>query len=181
MTGSIDRYHPAVRRSQDKSLTRVLWPMPGGSGNYLQSLAVILSMVADTEEIEEVMDAMLQYFRQVSSRRAVRSYLYVIAALGLIEAESHRANLTASGRRYLKTKNPRIIENALRVRVAGVEELLALLDERPRRIGLLLVEMNSLGFGWQTQSQVRYRLRWLEEVGVVGQRGRARQEYFLSS
>jgi repressor of nif and glnA expression len=35
------------------------------------------------------------------------------------------------------------------------------------RIGHLHAQLQERGFAWRTQSQVRYRLRWMEAAGIV--------------
>jgi repressor of nif and glnA expression len=160
--------------------SRTLWPLPGGSGAYLRSLHTILDIVARREDAEDIIDALLKRFESVSSRKAARSYLHVVADLGLIEMRGYSIKLTKDGEAFRARRDPSVVRRALVERIAGVPEILNILSVTPLRIGLLLPEMQARGFeSWTTDKQVRYRLRWLEEVGAVSSRGKARPEYFV--
>lgn len=160
--------------------SRTLWPLPGGSGSYLRSLRTILDIVARREDVEDIIDALLKRFKSVSSRKAARSYLHVVADLGLIDMRGDSVKLTKDGEAFRAKRDPAVVGRALVERIAGVPEILEVLSVTPLRIGLLLPEMQARGFdSWTTDKQVRYRLRWLEEVGAVSSRGKARPEYFV--
>jgi hypothetical protein len=165
--------------SDTPSRSRSLWPLPGGSGEYLASLHSILEMVHASTDTDEVLDQLLSAFPAVASRKAARSYLHVVNDLGLVDLDGPAIRLTTAGQKYRETKDAKVVERALLNRIAGVPELLALIAQRPRRLGLLCEAMRHEGFSWSTQSQVRYRLRWLEEVDWVTRHGQARPEYRL--
>lgn len=156
---------------------RTLWPLPGGSGGYLAAVSEMLRMVRLTTDTDEVVDNVVGRFEAVRSRKAARSYLHVLGHLGLVDMDGPVIRLSASGTSFLSSHNPAIIREALVTRIAGVAELINILRKRPARIGLLLPQLQARGYQWTTMSQVRYRLRWLEELGVVTRHGRARPEY----
>lgn len=85
--------------------------------------------------------------------------------------------LTDSGQAWSATGDVEIIRKALLNRVAGCSEILTLLAQRPLRTGALAEQLAVLGYEWRTLSQVRYRLRWLEAVGLVDRIGKVRPEY----
>lgn len=156
---------------------RSLWPLPGGTGQYLASLSTILHLVAETTDTDTVLDQIVANFDRARSHKTARSYLRVVDSLGLARLDGPVVRLTPLGREYLRTRDPAIVRAALLDRVEGTAELLSLLRQQPARIGLLHQRMRANGYQWRTLSQVRYRLRWLEEVGAVTRHGRARPEY----
>ena len=158
---------------------RSLWPLPGGTGQYVVTLGIILHMVDKTTDTDEVLDQVIAKFDRAHSRKAARSYLHVVADLGFVDLDGPVVRLTAAGRKYLKTGDVALVRKALFNRVDGIAELLRVLGQRPMRIGLLHERMKARGYRWTTLSQVRYRLRWLEEVGAVTRHGAARPEYRL--
>ncbi len=159
------------------SQARSLWPLPGGAGRYLDSLRAILHMVDGTTDTEEVLGRMVVEFDKTKSLKAARSYLHVVADLGFIDLDGPVVRLTSSGRSYHQAGDAKLVRKALLSRIEGVTEMLQLLGRRPMRIGLLHERMKEAGFNWKTVSQVRYRLRWLEEVGTVTRHGAGRPEY----
>jgi hypothetical protein len=159
------------------SQARSLWPLPGGAGRYLDSLRAILHMVDDATDTDEVLARMVVEFDKTTSLKAARSYLHVVADLRFIDLDGPVVRLTSPGRSYLKAGDPTIVRRALLARIAGAAEILELLGRRPMRIGLLHERMQEAGYSWTTVSQIRYRLRWLEEVGAITRHGAARPEY----
>jgi hypothetical protein len=181
-TGSDYRYYRPVAygaMADTPKQARSLWPLPGGAGQYLASLGTILHMVAETTDTDAVLDQIVATFERAQSRKTARSYLHVVADLGFVILDGPVVRLTTSGRKYLQTGDTALVREALLERVDGTAELLRLIEQQPRRIGLLHERMQESGYSWSTLSQVRYRLRWLEEVGAVTRHGTARPEYRL--
>ncbi|WP_338857834.1 hypothetical protein WDY80_23870 (plasmid) [Gordonia hongkongensis] len=157
---------------------QTLWPLPGGVGNYLFALEWIVGQVAGVERTESVVDQMVAHY-SLASRKAAVSYLRVAHTLGLIEIVGSSVYLTPVGKAYIASPCPKLVEESLVSRVSGCADITAELALRPRRLGPLAELMRERGHRWSTNSQVRYRLRWLEEVGVVGRRGTSRPEYHM--
>lgn len=160
---------------------KTLWPLPGGSGSYLATLSWLLAQVASTAKTAEVIQRMVEQY-QLTSYKAAGSYLRVPHTLGLIEIVGASVYLTTVGRDYLGDPSPGIVRDLLETRVSGCTDIVGVLNGRPRRIGPLTERMRELGHSWSTDKQVRYRLRWLEEVGVVERLGGIRQpEYRIAT
>lgn len=155
---------------------RTLWPLPGGVGNYLTTLEWIVAQVAAVGRTEEVAARIVDRY-DVGSLKTATSYLRVVHALGLIEISGQSVYLTRRGRTFLDAPSPAIVEEVLNARIAGCTDITAELARRPRRIGPLTELMREQGHSWSTNTQVRYRLRWLEEVGAVERQGTTRPEY----
>lgn len=155
---------------------RTLWPLPGGRGSYVSSLRTILRIVQQTTDIERVIDEIMSAY-SLSSRKAARSYIRVVATLGFVEVVGQSVYLTRSGRAELADPDLARVRRALLTRVAGCREIIAVLRRRPLRIGCLRERLARVGFEWSTATQVRYRLFWLEEVGEVEHGPGGRPEY----
>ena len=158
-----------------------IWPLPGGTGHLLESLGTFIDLAADRPLVDDYVYAVIDEFPGVTSAKAARSYMRVVIDLGFAETSRGRISITPDGRRFRRSGSPKIVRDALRKRIAGIDELIDELKTEPDRIGLLLPRMQGRGFAWTTTSQVRYRLRWLEEVGMVTQEGRARPIYSIVS
>lgn len=157
---------------------QTLWPLPGGAGNYLSALEWIVRQVADDDRTEDIVDRMVTHYG-LASHKTAASYLRVPHVLGVIEIVGNSVYLTAVGKEFLATPAATIIETGLVTRISGCTDITAELARRPRRLGPLAELMRERGHSWSTNSQVRYRLRWLEEVGVVGRKGTTRPEYHV--
>lgn len=139
--------------------------MPGGQ-DYLAALERLIDTISASQDTEEVLDRLMERFG-LASRKAALSYLRVASTLDLVTLLGPHVSLTRSGLAYAETHSPALVRHALLERVAGTEELLAAIDESPMRMSGACEHMRTLGYDWSTQSQVRYRLRWLEAVGLV--------------
>jgi hypothetical protein len=159
---------------------RTLWPLPGGGGQFLKSLRSMLLQVEKNRTRDQMVAFIFKKFPNVESEKAARSYLLVLHSLGLAEFPRLRSRLTPEGKAFLETRDIAIIRRVLLERIVGVSDLVELIHEQPRRIGLLLAAMNERGFQWSTASQIRYRLRWMQECDMVKVNGNARQTYLLT-
>lgn len=168
-------------RRAEGSQARALWPLPGGAGNYLGALRRFLDLAEDEPHVDEFTSRVVRKNKTVSSAKAARSYLHVVIDLGFLAMKRGSVVRTQEGEKFVSSNDFNIVRQALVERVAGVSDLLDELRRQPDRIGLLLPRMQALGYRWQTASQIRYRLRWLEEVGMVKKEGRARPVYSLAS
>lgn len=147
--------------------SRSLWPLPGGRGNYLAAMRWILEKVRPAMPTDELLDLVIKNFK-LSSRDTAYSYLRVIHDLGLLEVKPTRVDTTQNGQDYVETQDREIIIEALINRIAGTREVIQVLSQSSMAIGKLSDEMKDLGYdSWKTKAQLRYRLHWLEEVGMV--------------
>jgi len=100
----------------------------------------------------------------------------------MLERSRGRFVRTDIGDSFVRTGRHEIVLAQLIARIAAVEEIIDVLRTTPLRIGLLQQELLESGLiSWRTDKQVRYRLRWLEELGVLRREGKARPVYSLTS
>jgi hypothetical protein len=106
-------------------------------------------------------------FPQVESIATVNGYFRVLVALGLIELGSGQISLTPAGREFVEIHDVELVCEALRTRIVGVKELLEELQRGQRTMEQLQEVMGEVGLAWETNSQLGWRLHWLESVGLV--------------
>ena len=120
--------------------------------------------------MREAIAWMIQRWDSVNSEKSARGYWQVPRSFGLLETTGEHIALTADGATYLETPNNGLLLALLRKSVAGFDELIAELEERPLSADGGLTLLNStLGVGWESDAQVRFRLGWLENLGLVEQ------------
>jgi hypothetical protein len=161
---------PAAMVRSDKALS--VWPLPGGGKVWKQSLDVMLRYVAESgPTVRDAIDWMLRRFDRVNSEKVARGYWQVPRSFGLMETVGERLALTADGALYLDSPRREVLLRLLRESVAGFDELVAALDAGTLTTadGLTLLNQ-TLGVGWESDAQVKFRLGWLENLGVVVQR-----------
>jgi len=154
----------------DKMLS--VWPLPGGGQVWKQSLDSMLRYVAGVgPTMREAIGWILQTFDRVNSEKVARGYWQVPRSFGLLETVGEHLQLTADGVGYLDSGDAEDLVTLIRQSVAGFDELLDALDQGPisADAGLRLLN-DQLGVAWESDAQVRFRLSWLENLGVVEQR-----------
>jgi restriction system protein len=163
---------PVRPRSARTDKVLSVWPLPGGGQVWKESLDAMLAFVAESgPTMREAIAWMIQRWDRVNSEKVARGYWQVPRSFGLLETVGEHIALTADGATYLESPSDTLLLTMLRTSVAGFDELLAELEQRPLSADAGLSLLNSvLGVGWESDAQVRFRLGWLENVGVVTQR-----------
>ena len=160
------RSHAGFARS-DKALS--VWPLPGGGRVWKQSLDAMLTYVAQSgPTMRDGIDWMLRRFDRVNSEKVARGYWQVPRSFGLLETVGERMALTRDGASYLESTRPEVLLTMIRKSVAGFDELLAELEQHAvsAEDGLKVLT-ESLGVAWESDAQVKFRLGWLENLGIA--------------
>jgi hypothetical protein len=150
--------------------SRSLWPLPGGSAHYLESLLTAISLAHDSPSLEEYIHRFRTAFPSVTSDVRARSYVRdVLQSLNVLEIEAVDViHPTTAGKHLTTSSNPRaVLLQLLKEQVMGIDELIGLLSGDSMAIRHLLTGMQELGFTWQSEWPVRFRLNWLRTAGVV--------------
>lgn len=173
---AVPRPAPRPRRIRsDKALS--VWPMPGGRLAWKATLDRMLGFVAgEAPTMPEAIKWLIDSFDRVSSEKVARGYWQVTRNFGLTELEGERLAATTAGAEYLADSTASRLYALIESNVAGLSELVAALQEGPRTPADLLTYFNDeLGFGWETEAQIRFRLGWLENLGLAKVHGDAWQ------
>lgn len=154
----------------DKMLS--VWPLPGGGTVWKQSLDSMLRYVASAApSLREATGWMLKSFERVNSEKVARGYWQVPRSFGLLETVGERLQLTADGASYIEAPEAELLVSIMRKNVAGVDELLDILAVGSLDTSEATSLLNDrLGVRWESDAQTRFRLLWLENLGVAVQR-----------
>jgi hypothetical protein len=146
---------------------RSLWPLPGGNQAYVLALEKLLPHATDQPMTGEFIARLQKEFPQVESTSTANGYLRVLVALGFVEIDGGQISLRPMGRNLAEQHDLELVRDALRDRIVGIKELLEELARGPRTMDQLQEVLATLGLAWETNSQLRWRLHWLESVGLV--------------
>jgi restriction system protein len=172
----LDEYDEEYDSAQGKYLA--LWPLPGGSKNYVKSAEKILKFIAQAEPSQEQLtEWMIKSFEKLESRKTIGGYIQVLKNLDLIYFDGEEIKVTEDGSEVLTKESATVIFNQLKLKIVGISEFLEELDKSP----LSLEEAHSffkekLMVDWETDTQTRFRISWLENVGAIKRVG---EEYKL--
>ncbi len=161
----------AEKPYHDKVRTTTFWPLPGGWENYMQNLMKILKKIHDMPRFDELADWAKEEFKTEAdwTKRAIR---IILVYTRLAEEVDGSLRLTERGQRLLESQDPRIVLDSLLENIWGVREILLWLGERPLSKEEIFKRCRDLGVNWEKQSQVGYRLMWLNALGYIERKGR---------
>jgi Restriction endonuclease/HB1, ASXL, restriction endonuclease HTH domain len=163
-----EQLRPAGHYSGSKALS--CWPLPGGRLAWKETLdAMLRHVVASAPTVSQMASWIIDTFEKVSSPKVARGYIAsVLRPFNLVETQGERLVLTATGVEYLDDPTPAALTEIARLNVAGFDEILDALSEGPKSSAQLLELLQTqLHVGWETDAQVRFRLIWLENLGLV--------------
>ena len=153
---------------------RGLWPLPGGTEHYVDTLNSLLEYVSKhNPSEEEFIKWFLENFPQAKSEKVIRSYISFVKKLDLIKKEGRKYKLTEIVEEYFKDFSSGKLFQILDDKVMGMHDLLAILSQGPSNTDDLYKKLsNRLGVVWKTKAQIRWRLYWLTNLELVQKRGR---------
>ena len=161
------RRRRSSRHASGKNLS--LWPLPGGRGNFVQTMWMMLTFVSEQEPTLDVfIDWTISTFEKVNSRKTAKGYIEMIRLAGLIEPRADRLVLTSDGAAYLASTDPDDLYRTMSDNIAGFEETLDRIRQSPATLPELTIFLNGmLGTQWDTDAQAGWRVQWLESFGKV--------------
>ncbi len=169
--GAMQRRKRSSRHASGKNLS--LWPLPGGRGNFVQAMWMMLTFVSESEPtLDEFIDWMIETFERVNSRKTAKGYIEMTRLAGLVEPRGDRLVLTSDAASYLASTDQEQLYRTMCHNIAGLEETLLRLSESPATLPELTTFLNALlGTSWDTDAQASWRVQWLDSFGKVTRRG----------
>jgi restriction system protein len=168
---ALPRRMRSPRHASGKNLS--LWPLPGGQGNYVQTMWRMLIFVSEREPtLDEFIDWVTGTFEKVNSRRTAKGYIEMVRLAGLVEPRTGRLVLTSDAASYLASTDQEELYRTMCDNIAGFEETLDRIRLAPTALPELTAYLNTLlGTQWDTDAQAGWRVRWLESLGKVERDG----------
>jgi len=155
----------------DAGKNRSIWPLPGGNGNYVETLFLFLAAVEnDTIDVAGMTDWYMKTFENVNSEKVARSYVYVPRKMGLIKFQNDQVTLTSEGRKVFETKDIELLFSTISQNILAFDDIVEFLKttKTPQSEKEILEFLkDSFDIEWSTYAQVNFRLRWLESLEKI--------------
>jgi hypothetical protein len=146
-----------------------IWPLPGGSKQYVNTLIKILEKVNEGISEGELL-AWMRNTYHLTGKKVIGGYVRVVEVeLGLLDRKGDYLTLNASGKRFVDTKDYSFMLNLLKTRIVGFEEVFRILSNRePRSLKDIYQNLVRLcHVSWKRTIQTMYRLNWFSSLGYV--------------
>lgn len=146
-----------------------LWPLPGGTNSYFETLLNFLTFVkAKNPSVNEAVAWFKKTYASVESDKTARGYVGVPRSMGLIDNIGNKLSLTNKGKALLSDPKPLNLRVVLEEEIIGVSEILEVLEKQSMTETEILEYLNaSLNLKWETSAQPRFRLTWLVNAGAI--------------
>ena len=149
--------------------SRGLWPLPGGTTAYVDTLLKVLGAVEQGVNTRgKLIDWFLRTFDTVKSAKSAAGYVNVPRAMGLITGKDGKLTLTPSGEKVLETGDIAFLYETFAENVFAIEEILKYLEasaEPQTEEDVFEFLRENLDVEWTTFAQVNFRLLWLMNLG----------------
>lgn len=159
----------SVERSTGDVRSLSLWPLPGGTGEYLNTLLSFLTFVAAKKpSVAESVEWFMKTYPSVQSEKTAKGYVGVPRSMGLIENINNKLTLTKRGEGLVSSPSPSALKIVLEETIIGISEILEVLERQSMSEAEILKYLNdSLNLQWETSAQTKFRLTWLVNAGAL--------------
>ena len=143
-----------------------VYPLPGGYGGYLASLARILDEVRSSSPGREELVEWISDNLGITPTSARFSSGFLLR-IGLLFEQAGVIGLGEIASRWLANRDSAPVIALLHSRARFIGELLAETREARSDTELLDLANRYFAMGWQTKAQIRRRRGWLESAGLL--------------
>lgn len=159
-----ERTIPEVFAWEDRG--KSVYPLPGGFGNYFETLRAILTRVRDRRPGRSDLEAWIRQEYDVSEHSSRMSLLF-LERTSLLSVGTDQVELTDHGEYWLQSGDATYLVGLLHSRMQLMGELMKLLEEHGSPDRLLEEADRRYGMGWNTRAQVDRRRGWLQSAGML--------------
>lgn len=148
-----------------------LWPLPGGTTAYVDTLFKFLAAVdAGVDTKQKLVTWIMREFNTVKKATTAGGYVTVPRAMGFTQTQGGKVILTPEGAEALASKDLQELYGTFAKNVLGVEEIIELLEtsgEPQSEESVMEFLKENLDIDWSTFAQVTFRLNWLMNLGKI--------------
>jgi hypothetical protein len=155
----------------DAGKNRSIWPLPGGNGNYVETLFMFLSVVNEGGvDGAGLAQWYMKTFENVNSEKVAKSYVYVPRKMGLMTFQNDQAMLTEEGKQVFEARDIELLYEVISKNILAFDDIVEFLKtaKTPQAEKEILEFLkDSFDIEWSTYAQVNFRLMWLESLGKI--------------
>ena len=166
-----ENVEPNKEKGESAGKNRTIWPLPGGTTSYVETLFKFLGAVAQGVNTKSKLIAWFRdNFDTVKSANTASGYINVPRSMRLIEMSDGELCLTPAGEQILATRDMGTLYDTIAANVLGIDEIIELLEtsgEPQTEENILEFLKENLDVEWSTFAQVSFRLYWLMNLGKI--------------
>lgn len=150
-----------------------IWPLPGGSNNYVKTAFNIVKTVNNKKYSRECLKNWLNKEYNLSGG-ASEGYINVLVySLHFLDYNGPNVSVTETGKEFLQNQNSELVLKSLKEHVLGFEEIISLLSFTKK---IAIHEIYEKLNDELSVNQIKWRINWLRSLGLVK---KERKKYLL--
>jgi restriction system protein len=150
---------------------RSIWPLPGGTATYVETLNSFLSEVKKGNNTKKgLVKWYIDGFENVKSEATTQGYISVPKNMGLTKFVNGMYFLTEDGAQYFKSKSKELLYEIISKNILAfgdIYEYLKLSSKPLDEEEILTYLKDSFDIEWTTFAQVNFRLLWLMNLDKI--------------
>lgn len=155
----------------DADKNRSIWPLPGGTHSFVETLDAFLSEISKGNSTKKgLMKWYLDNFENVKSEGTTQSYINVPKNLGLTSFEKGVYVLTSDGEKYVASKNKELLYEIMSKNILAFDDIYEYLKTSSTPLNeeeILNFLKDNFDIEWTTYAQVNFRLLWLINLDKI--------------
>jgi restriction endonuclease Mrr len=150
---------------------RGLWPLPGGTNNYIETLFQYLKAVQQgVNTRNKLIEWYLNHFDTVKSEKTANGYINVPQNMGLTVSENGKISLTEEAQKILHDQNHDLLYETISNNILAFDDIVEFMkttEEVQSQQSILEYLKENFDIEWSTFAQVNFRLIWLINLGKI--------------
>lgn len=150
---------------------KVIWPLPGGTTTYIDTLLLFLSAINEGKDTKEkLVQWFMGTFTAVKSLKSSASYVTIPKYMGLIHFTNNKIGLTDAGKSFLETQDTEFLYQTVSENILAFNDIVEFLANANEPQSLHEIRdyiTENFDVNWTTNAQVTYRVLWLINLGKI--------------
>jgi len=128
-----------------------------------------LEHILDTDPtFDEMVDWVIKQHEKVNSKKAASGYIRALNTVGAVVFDGERIKLTPEAADFMEDQNVKKAQRMFLDSVAGAEEAYDFMKNGPKTVERINDHIKeAIKVSWESEAQTRWRLYWLESLGLV--------------
>lgn len=159
------------------------WPLPGGTEKYVFTLIKILEYIIKNNPTKiQLIKWIIEEFPKVTTDKNAGGYVNSMLRHSGLLVFRDKISLSENGIIFMNSKDNKLLFKIFDENILGFNEILRLLGNKSYNMKELhndVVEaLSEYNISWKTNAQPRWRINWLQSMGLVSVSGR---QFYLSN
>ena len=160
-----------VKEQTTSDKYRGLWPLPGGTNNYIETLFKYLQAVhGGVNTRSKLIEWYLKNFDTVKSEKIANGYINVPQNMGLTVSENGKIGLTEEAEKILQNQDLGLLYDTISNNILAFDDIVEFMkttEEAQSQNSILEYLKENFDIEWSTFAQVNFRLIWLINLGKI--------------